>query len=40
MSASIQRWLNNVKKLPRWPKINEAFYGIVDSVKGQQFEAA
>jgi hypothetical protein len=35
---NIQRWLNNMKKLPSWPKVNEAFYGIVDSVKGQQFE--
>jgi hypothetical protein len=39
MGASIQRWFNNMKKLPNWSKINEAFHGIVDSVKGQQFEA-
>jgi hypothetical protein len=28
-----------VKKLPTWPKTNEVFYGLVESVKGQQFQA-
>jgi hypothetical protein len=28
-----------VKKLPTWPKVNEVFYGLVDSVKEQQFHA-
>jgi glutathione S-transferase len=36
---NVQRWLNNVKKLPSWPKVNEVFYGLVESVKGQQFHA-
>ena len=36
---NVERWLNNVKKLPSWPKVNEVFYGLVDSVKGQQFHA-
>ena len=34
---NVQRWLNNVKKLPSWPKVNEVFYGLVNSVKGQPF---
>jgi len=34
---NIQRWLGNVKKLRSWPKVNEVFYGLVESVKGQQF---
>jgi len=36
---NVERWLNNVKKLPSWPKVNEVFYGLVDSVKAQQFHA-
>ena len=36
---NVQRWLINVKKLPSWPKVNEVFYGLVDQVKGQQFQA-
>jgi glutathione S-transferase len=36
---NVQRWLSNVKKLPTWPKINEVFYGLVDSVKAQPFKA-
>jgi hypothetical protein len=28
-----------VKKLPSWPKVNEVFYGLVASVKDQQFHA-
>lgn len=34
---NIQRWLGNVKKLRTWPKVNEVFYGLVESVKGQEF---
>ena len=34
---NIQRWLDNVKKLPTWPKVNEAFNGLVASTKGQTF---
>jgi len=36
---NIQRWLNNMKKLKSWPKVNEVFYGLVESVKGQKFNA-
>src|SRR5580692_9742499 len=36
---NVERWLSNVKKLPSWPKVNEVFYGLVDSVKDQQFHA-
>jgi glutathione S-transferase len=36
---NIQRWLATMKKQPSWPKINEAFYGLVEAVKGQQFHA-
>lgn len=36
---NIQRWLGNVKKLRTWPKVNEVFYGLVDSVREQKFVA-
>jgi glutathione S-transferase len=36
---NVQRWMNTIKKLPNWPKVNEAFYALADSVKGQQFQA-
>jgi len=26
-----------MKKLPSWPKVNEALYGFADAVKGQPF---
>ena len=28
-----------MKKLPNWPKVNEVFYGLVESVKEQPFHA-
>jgi glutathione S-transferase len=34
---NIRRWLDNMKRLPSWPKVNEVFYGLVESVKGQSF---
>ena len=34
---NIKRWLDNMKKLPSWPKVNEAFYGLVAAMKNQQF---
>jgi glutathione S-transferase len=34
---NIDRWLGNMKKLKSWPAINEVFYGLVASVKGQTF---
>jgi glutathione S-transferase len=36
---NVQRWLDNMKKLPNWPKINEVFYGYVESIKQQPFHA-
>jgi glutathione S-transferase len=36
---NIRRWLDNVKKQPSWPKVNEVFYGLVDAVKTQPFSA-
>jgi glutathione S-transferase len=35
---NIARWLANMKKLKSWPRINEVFYGLVESVKDQPFE--
>ena len=34
---NIKRWLDNMKRLPNWSKVNEVFYGLVESVKGQSF---
>ena len=36
---NVQRWLNNMKKLPNWDKINEAFYGLRDALKDKPFKA-
>ena len=36
---NVQRWVNNMKRLKSWPKINEVFYGLVASVKDQPFVA-
>jgi glutathione S-transferase len=36
---NIRRWLANMKKLPSWPSVNEAFYGLVEAVKAQPFHA-
>jgi glutathione S-transferase len=35
---NVQRWLNNMKKLPNWDKINEAFYGLRDALKDKPFK--
>ncbi len=35
---NVKRWLDNVKKLPSWPKVNEVFYGLRDQLKGMPFE--
>ena len=32
---NVERWLNNVKKLPNWAKVNEVFYGYRDHLKSQ-----
>jgi len=34
---NVQRWLDTMKKLPSWDKVNEAFHGLRDAVKGQPF---
>jgi glutathione S-transferase len=34
---NVKRWLDRLKKLPNWDKVNQAFYGLVQSVKGQKF---
>jgi glutathione S-transferase len=34
---NVKRWLDTMKKLPFWPKVNEAFDGLVASVKTQPF---
>jgi glutathione S-transferase len=34
---NVKRWLDNVAKLPAWPKVNEAFYGLVAAVKEKPF---
>jgi glutathione S-transferase len=36
---NVKRWLDNMKKLPSWPKVNEAFYGLIEAVKAQPFHA-
>ncbi len=36
---NVDRWLKTMKKQPSWPQVNEAFYGLVDAVKGQPFHA-
>ncbi len=34
---NVTRWLGNMKKLPSWPKVNEAFEGLKEAVKAQAF---
>jgi len=34
---NIRRWLTNMKALPSWPKVNEAFDGYTSAVKDQPF---
>jgi glutathione S-transferase len=34
---NIIRWLDTIKKLPSWPKINEALYGWAAAVKNEPF---
>jgi glutathione S-transferase len=36
---NVTRWLGNVKKLKSWSKVNEGFYGLVNSVKDKTFQA-
>ena len=34
---NVKRWLDTMKKLPSWPKVNEAFYGLVAAMKDKPF---
>jgi glutathione S-transferase len=34
---NVCRWLNNVKALEAWQPVNEALYGLAESVKDQEF---
>ena len=34
---NVLRWLATMKKLPNWDKMNEAFYGLRDALKGKKF---
>jgi len=34
---NVERWLAAMRRLPNWDKVNEAFYGLRDAVKGQKF---
>jgi glutathione S-transferase len=36
---NVSRWIGNMKKLKSWPKINEVFYSVADSVKQKEFVA-
>jgi glutathione S-transferase len=36
---NVQRWLDNMKKLPNWNRVNEAFYGLRDALKDKPFKA-
>lgn len=34
---NVHRWLATMTKQPSWPRVNEAFYGLKEAVKGQPF---
>ena len=34
---NVKRWLDNMKKLPSWPKVNEVFDGFAQSLKDKEF---
>jgi len=35
---NVERWLNNMRKLESWKKVNEAHYGYASAVKDQPFK--
>ena len=37
---NVARWLDGMKALPGWPRVNEGFYGMVEHFKDQEFLAA
>jgi glutathione S-transferase len=36
-TPNVRRWLDNMKKLRSWPKVNEVFYGFQGALKDQPF---
>jgi glutathione S-transferase len=36
---NVERWINGMRKLPSWNKVNEAHYGFASAVKDQPFKA-
>jgi glutathione S-transferase len=36
---NVERWLNNMRKLESWKRVNEAHYGFANAVKDQAFQA-
>jgi glutathione S-transferase len=34
---NVKRWLDTMRKLPSWPKVNEVFDGFAQSLKGKDF---
>jgi glutathione S-transferase len=36
---NVERWLNNMRKLDSWKRINEAHYGFANAVKDKPFKA-
>ena len=36
-TPNVKRWLDNMKRLRSWPKVNEAFYGFQGYLKDQKF---
>jgi len=36
---NVSRWLDNMRALSSWAKVNEVFYGMVSAMKGKPFEA-
>jgi len=36
---NVERWLNNMKRLPTWEKVNTVFYNLVHAVEAPPFEA-
>jgi glutathione S-transferase len=34
---NVKRWIDAMKKLPNWAKVNETFYGLAGAIKDQKF---
>jgi glutathione S-transferase len=37
--ANVCRWIENMKKLESWDRVNEAHHAFVGAMKGQEFKA-